>query len=83
MTNLLLWLAQVHGLDGIKVVAVACGWRHSIVVDEAGIVYTFGWCKYGQLGHGDARSATQSLLIAYEWMTLVHTAHPSGLRYIF
>ena len=30
-----------------------CGWRHSVCVTEAGEVYTFGWSKYGQLGHGD------------------------------
>lgn len=32
---------------------VACGWRHTIVVSENGKIYTFGWSKYGQLGHGD------------------------------
>ena len=48
---------QVHGLEGVKVVSVACGWRHSIAADDVGSVYTFGWCKYGQLGHGDTRCA--------------------------
>lgn len=37
--------------------SVACGWRHSIAADSAGVVYTFGWCKYGQLGHGDTTYA--------------------------
>lgn len=44
---------QVLGLEGVKVTSVACGWRHSIAADETGVVYTFGWSKYGQLGHGD------------------------------
>ena len=32
---------------------VACGWRHTIVVSGSGKMYTFGWSKYGQLGHGN------------------------------
>lgn len=34
-------------------VAVACGWRHTISVSSSGSLYTYGWSKYGQLGHGD------------------------------
>lgn len=34
-------------------VMVACGWRHTIAVSNMGSLYTFGWSKYGQLGHGD------------------------------
>jgi alpha-tubulin suppressor-like RCC1 family protein len=43
----------VVGLDGVTVVKVGCGWRHSVAVSNAGRLYTFGWSKYGQLGHGD------------------------------
>lgn len=32
---------------------VACGWRHTITVSTSGSLYTYGWSKYGQLGHGD------------------------------
>lgn len=32
---------------------VACGWRHTICVSSSGALYTYGWSKYGQLGHGD------------------------------
>jgi alpha-tubulin suppressor-like RCC1 family protein len=32
---------------------VACGWRHSVAVSSSGGLYTYGWSKYGQLGHGD------------------------------
>ena len=32
---------------------VACGWRHTLAVADSGNLYTFGWSKYGQLGHGD------------------------------
>ena len=41
------------GLEGVRASRVACGWRHSLVVDDQGRVFTFGWSKYGQLGHGD------------------------------
>lgn len=36
-----------------KMVLVACGWRHTISVTTSGSIYTYGWSKYGQLGHGD------------------------------
>ncbi|KAF5831565.1 regulator of chromosome condensation 1/beta-lactamase-inhibitor protein II [Dunaliella salina] len=45
---------KVKGLDGLRITKVACGWRHSVVVSDQGQLYTFGWSKYGQLGHGDA-----------------------------
>ncbi|KAK2965108.1 hypothetical protein RJ640_026118 [Escallonia rubra] len=38
---------------GEKMVLVACGWRHTISVSSSGGLYTYGWSKYGQLGHGD------------------------------
>lgn len=34
-------------------ILVACGWRHTISVSSTGALYTYGWSKYGQLGHGD------------------------------
>lgn len=36
-----------------KMVMVACGWRHTISVSSSGGLYTYGWSKYGQLGHGN------------------------------
>ncbi|KAG5528963.1 hypothetical protein RHGRI_029580 [Rhododendron griersonianum] len=36
-----------------KMDMVACGWRHTISVSSSGGLYTYGWSKYGQLGHGD------------------------------
>lgn len=43
----------VRGLDGVKVLLVACGWRHTLAADEEGRLFSWGWSKYGQLGHGD------------------------------
>uniref|UniRef100_A0A7N2MU36 Ultraviolet-B receptor UVR8 n=1 Tax=Quercus lobata TaxID=97700 RepID=A0A7N2MU36_QUELO len=44
---------KVSAVDGVKMVTVACGWRHTISVSASGGLYTYGWSKYGQLGHGD------------------------------
>ena len=68
---------QVHGLEDVKVVSVACGWRHSIAADEAGVVYTFGWCKYGQLGHGDTRWEALALL----YPVCCGSSHPSSSQH--
>uniref|UniRef100_A0A6N2MSP1 Ultraviolet-B receptor UVR8 n=1 Tax=Salix viminalis TaxID=40686 RepID=A0A6N2MSP1_SALVM len=38
---------------GDKMIMVACGWRHTISVSSSGGLYTYGWSKHGQLGHGD------------------------------
>lgn len=45
---------------------VACGWRHTIVVSEAGNIYSYGWSKYGQLGHG----TFQDLLVPHQVLVL-------------
>lgn len=44
---------EVAAVPGEKMNLVACGWRHTIAVANSGNLYTFGWSKYGQLGHGD------------------------------
>uniref|UniRef100_A0ACD5UPU0 Uncharacterized protein n=1 Tax=Avena sativa TaxID=4498 RepID=A0ACD5UPU0_AVESA len=44
---------KVSLVEGEKMVLVACGWRHTITVSSSGSLYTYGWSKYGQLGHGD------------------------------
>lgn len=44
---------KVLGMDNLKIVSAACGWRHTMAVLDTGALYTFGWNKYGQLGMGD------------------------------
>ncbi|KAJ8769146.1 hypothetical protein K2173_000921 [Erythroxylum novogranatense] len=44
---------KVYLPDGEKMHMVACGWRHTISVSSSGVLFTYGWSKYGQLGHGD------------------------------
>ena len=44
---------RVEGLEGQMVTDPICGWRHSAALTDQGRLWTFGWSKYGQLGHGD------------------------------
>ena len=37
-------------LDGSRLVEVACGRKHTVVLDDKGRIWTFGDNKYGQLG---------------------------------
>ncbi|NXM88740.1 RCCD1 protein, partial [Oenanthe oenanthe] len=43
-----------------EVSAVSCGSRHTAAVTRGGELYTWGWGKYGQLGHGDNISCDQA-----------------------
>ncbi|XP_071971425.1 RCC1 domain-containing protein 1 [Engystomops pustulosus] len=38
---------------------VSCGSRHTAAVTRCGGLYTWGWGKYGQLGHGDTKTLDQ------------------------
>jgi alpha-tubulin suppressor-like RCC1 family protein len=53
----------MKGLEGVKGTIVACGWRHSMVVDDCGRLYSCGWSKYGQLGHGNFDTMTTPVLV--------------------
>ncbi|XP_064578248.1 RCC1 domain-containing protein 1 isoform X2 [Zonotrichia leucophrys gambelii] len=44
----------------LEVSMVSCGSRHTAVVTRGGELYTWGWGKYGQLGHGNNTSCDQA-----------------------
>lgn len=44
----------------LEVSAVSCGSRHTAVITRGGELYTWGWGKYGQLGHGNNISSDQA-----------------------
>jgi alpha-tubulin suppressor-like RCC1 family protein len=46
---------QVKSLDGASVVQVACGARHTLALTQDGILYSWGYGKFGQLGLGHKR----------------------------
>lgn len=52
--------------DGSRLVRVACGRRHTAVLDDCGRVWTFGENKYGQLGRdiGDGKFDRVPRLVA-------------------
>ena len=43
----------IEALSDRRVVAIAAGGAHSMVLTDAGEVLSFGEGKHGQLGHGD------------------------------
>lgn len=43
----------VDTLDSVFVTQVACGGMHTVAVTDQGFMYSWGWGKYGQTGHGD------------------------------
>ena len=50
---------RIVALRGLRVLSVAAGREHSVVLVDGGAVWTFGAGGSGKLGHGDAR---------YQWL---------------
>ena len=44
---------HVKSLEGVNVVAAACGKGHTLFLTDKGVVYSVGENKMGQLGHGN------------------------------
>lgn len=49
------------------VAAVSCGSRHTAALTRGGELYTWGWGKYGQLGHGDRASCDHPRRVEQLW----------------
>jgi len=43
---------EVATLSDEKIIHVSCGGHHTAAVTDNGLLYTWGWNHYGQLGHG-------------------------------
>lgn len=43
----------VENLETVFVVQVSCGGSHTVAVADTGMMYSWGWAKNGQTGHGD------------------------------
>ena len=39
--------------DKVTAMEIACGNNHTVVLDDKGCVYTWGFGGYGRLGHAD------------------------------
>lgn len=47
---------MIDQLRNVLVISIACGQDHVIALDSDGNVWTWGFNKYGQLGHGDTEN---------------------------
>ena len=57
---------RVTGLTSMRVCAIACGGRHSLVATEAGLLYAFGNNDAGQLGLGSRGDAMVGVAIGVQ-----------------
>lgn len=57
----------------VKVISVACGLHHSIVLDTNGDVYTFGLGDNGRLGHGETKNELLPRQLVFENFMKVKT----------
>lgn len=54
---------EVVGFDGAKIIALAYGGDHRLVLDNEGRVWAWGENSFGQLGLGDVQKRTEPTLI--------------------
>ncbi|XP_075169740.1 RCC1 and BTB domain containing protein claret [Haematobia irritans] len=54
----------VKTFDGKNITILEAGQYHNAVVAD-GILYTWGWGVYGQLGHGDTENAAEPKMVSY------------------
>lgn len=57
------WPSSLDGVT-IKVAQVSLGWSHTVILDDAGNVYTWGFGGNGRLGHGDEQTRVAPKLVA-------------------
>ncbi|KAG8936417.1 hypothetical protein FRC03_001989 [Tulasnella sp. 419] len=55
----------VRNLDGKKIVQIACGQQHSIILDSDGYVYVFGYNGYCRLGLGNQKDMLVPTLVPH------------------
>jgi len=51
------------GSNRIHIASVACGQQHSLAIDQNGMVYSWGYGSYGQLGHGTMENEKSPKLV--------------------
>ena len=61
----------IDSLQGIKVVAVSAGHRHSMFLDEHGYLYTCGDGSGGALGHGNLEKQPYPIKVMYFGKSIV------------
>jgi len=78
----------IESISHIKIKDVCTGSNHTLLLASDGRVFSFGWCRYGQLGHGNFEEQDAPKLIdalkgicieqitAGAFFTLVAARHP-------
>lgn len=51
-------LEKVPGLEGNRIVEIAAGAEHSVILTDDGVIKTWGWGEHGQLGLGNTCDQT-------------------------
>ena len=54
---------QIADLAHVAITRIAAGSSHSLALDASGRCFSWGWGRFGQLGHGDERPQTTPRLI--------------------
>jgi hypothetical protein len=59
---------KVKGFNNEKVIQISCGYCHSMALTESGRVFSWGYCKWGQLGHNntDNENKPSTVLLSNE-----------------
>ena len=60
------------------VAAVSCGSRHTIALTQDGRVFTWGWGKMGQLGHGNDQPISTPTCVEYFQKNNIKIAYVSA-----
>mmetsp|Transcript_10759 Transcript_10759/g.14762 ORF Transcript_10759/g.14762 Transcript_10759/m.14762 type:complete len:364 (+) Transcript_10759:237-1328(+) len=47
-----------------RITKVCCGWAHTILLSDSGVVFSFGWGSYLQLGHGDTDDRMEPVIVS-------------------
>ncbi|XP_028577631.1 RCC1 and BTB domain-containing protein 1 isoform X3 [Podarcis muralis] len=76
---------RVAALQGLCVMQVACGYAHTMVLTDEGLLYAWGANTYGQLGTGSKSNQLSPVQIMMEKERVVeiaacHSAHTSAAK---
>ncbi|KAL6187649.1 hypothetical protein ACLB2K_039045 [Fragaria x ananassa] len=66
-------LEKVPGLEGNRIMDIAAGAEHSVIVTGHGVIKTWGWGEHGQLGLGNACNQTSP-----QEVSLGHRSQPEA-----
>ena len=47
------FVGPLSTLEGVTITNLVCGSKHTLVLSQGGILYSWGYNQFGQVGHGD------------------------------